>query len=91
MIVRMKRSLRLRLEKLEAEIVASTGPTRRVGVLWKLPDDYEGERHVAIVTRHSSPSSLLEGYIFEERPGPAPPGYDDGVRNVYLTADEMMF
>jgi hypothetical protein len=58
-------------------------------VLKRLPEDYVGERHVVIVEREPLSSSNTGLCEFEERPGPAPPGSDDGVPRVYLSEDEM--
>jgi hypothetical protein len=61
----------------------------RWGLLKKLPEDYAGERHVAIVEIDPSCSPKAGQCEFEERPGPAPPGQDDLGCYVYFTADEM--
>ena len=54
----IKRSLRTRLQRLEAELRPDKGPYLRIGLLRQLPADYTGERHVVIVR---------EGEV-EERP-----------------------
>ena len=46
--------------------------TMRLGPLQRLPREYVGERHVAIVKQLPSDSSGFEQYEFEERPGPGP-------------------
>jgi hypothetical protein len=60
-----------------------------MGVLKRLPEDYVGARHVVVIER--APSSFFHTGLceFEERPGPPPPGSDDGVPRVYFSEDEM--
>ena len=52
----------------------------RSGYLTVLPEDYTGERHVVIVKREPEAGSPPghEWCEFEERPGPAPPGTEEG-------------
>jgi hypothetical protein len=45
-----------------------------VGVLKRLPIDFVGERHIV---------------GFEERPGPGPPGANDGICRAYLSEDDV--
>ena len=69
----MRAALRSRLERLEVVVEPKKPQRFRSGYLKKLPADYVGERHVAIVKRE--PSGALgkgEWCEFEERPGPAP-------------------
>ena len=77
----MSKSLRARLERLEAKVGIGRVPPNRYGYIKELPEDYVGESHLVIV------SSRMEGNIewceFEERPGPGPdlgmeipPGYN---------------
>ena len=54
-----------------------------------LPKDYVGERHVVIVGEGPSVSLPAGTYQFEERPGPAPPGSDDGVPRLIMTWAEL--
>jgi hypothetical protein len=58
---------------------------RRLRTRTGFPEDYVGERHVVIVEREPLPSSHTGQCEFEERPGPAPPGSDDGVPRVYFS------
>jgi hypothetical protein len=51
-------------------------------LLKRLPENYAGERHVVIVEREPFSSFHAVQCEFEERPGPPPPGYDDGVPRV---------
>ena len=56
----------------------------RSGYLTRMPEDFLGERHIAIVK--SEPKGLHEEWCeFEERAGPAPPGSDDGGLRIYCT------
>ena len=82
----MKSSIRVRVERLEARTKALTIPPFRSGYLTVLPEEYTGERHVIIV--RSEPNGLHgEWCEFEERPGPAPPGSNDGGFRVYLNVE----
>ena len=76
-----------RLKRLETQTELNSEPALRLGVLKRLPEDYVGERHVVIVEREM-PASDDGSCAFEERPGPAPSGSDDGVPRVYLSEDE---
>ena len=79
-----------RLRKIEDALAppAGTAPFRvRFGHLMSLlPEDYVGERHIAIINRTPGESPNSEHCHFEERPGAAPPGTDEGVEflNVYF-------
>ena len=73
-----KRNLLYRLERLEARTQAREPTMLRYGWVTRLPDDFTGERHTVIVTRQATASNM-EWCQFEERPGPAPPGSEDGV------------
>lgn len=81
---RMKSSFRRRVERLEALTKASEVPKLRTGYLTCLAEDFAGERHVVILKRDST-SAYQEWCEFEERPGPALPGSDDGGLSIYLT------
>ena len=82
----MKRSFRSRIERLEARTKASEPFMLRTGYLTHLPEDFTGERHVVVVKREPiAGSKYREWCEFEERPGPAPPGSDDGGLTIYLT------
>jgi hypothetical protein len=85
----MKASLRSRLERLEARTEARTPALFRSGWLKPLPKDQAGDRHVVIIKREPTGSPNFEWCEFEERPGPAPPVYEDPCFTVYLTEDEL--
>jgi hypothetical protein len=80
----MKSSFRSRVERLESQTKASGTPKLRTGNLTRLPEDFTGERHVVVVKREST-SDYAEWCEFEERPGPALPGSDDGGLTIYCT------
>ena len=84
----MKNSLLARLKKLEASIAPVPSIEYRIGLLKLLPEDFVGERHIAIVKR-GPPGENTPWCEFEERPGPPPPGQDDGVPRIYLSEDEI--
>jgi hypothetical protein len=77
--------LRARLKRLESRPGWREPYSLQIGVLKRrLPADYVGERHFALMG--SSPRiGLLE---YEERPGPAPPGSEDGYGRIILTEAE---
>jgi hypothetical protein len=80
----MTRRLLHRLEVLEARMAPIVAPRFfRYGWLRRLPKEYIGEKHVVVVKRVPTGSPNFEWFESEERPGPAPPGDDDGF-NVYL-------
>ena len=83
----IKRSLRARLQRLEAEF-PDKGPPLRIGLLRQLPADYTGERHVVIVGEGEAESGR-HSCTFEERPGPAPPGPRDPVPWLPLTEAQL--
>jgi hypothetical protein len=83
----MRRSLRARLEKLEAQ-APSARPYLRIGLLRQLPADYTGERHVVIV-REGEVEAGRHSCTFEERQGPAPPGPRDPVPWLPLTEAQL--
>jgi hypothetical protein len=84
----MRGTLISRLERLEATTAERT-VVYRYGCLKALPNDFAGARHVVIVKRESTGSPYSEWCHFEERPGPAPPGFVDDAFGVYLTEDDM--
>ena len=67
----MKATLRSRLEKLEAQRHAAATITR-CDLLFELPEDFVGERHVVLVSRAVNASPNQAWCHFEERPGPGP-------------------
>ena len=70
----MKSSLKSRVERLEAVLLAKEPDTVCYGWLTHLPEDFTGERHVVTVKRKPTSSPHALWCEFEERPGPAPPG-----------------
>jgi hypothetical protein len=81
----MKSSLLSRLERLEARTEAREPLRLLYGWLTHLPKDSIGERHPVIVKREPTGSPYAEWCHFEERPGPAPPGSEDGRFTICLT------
>jgi hypothetical protein len=74
------------MERLEARMPANKPGMFRSGYLTRLPEDHTGERHVVVVKPEPVERSPGHAWCeFEERPGPAPPGSDDGGFTVYLT------
>ena len=67
----MKSSLRSRLAKLEARNRA-TEKIIREGLLFLLPDDYVGEKHVVLGSRRPTDLPNHEWCMFQEVPGPGP-------------------
>jgi len=67
----MKASVQSRLAKLESRSRAR-GKTIRGGVLFLLPDDYVGEKHVIMGKPMSTDSPDYEWCNFAEVPGPGP-------------------
>ena len=65
----MKSSVQLRLTKLETRIRRRRN-IRRGGVLFLLPEDYVGEKHVILGSRMSTDCPNYEWCTFEEAPGP---------------------
>src|SRR3954449_5646833 len=84
----IRRSLRWRLERLEAELRPDEGPSLRIGLLRQLPADYTGERHIAIVWQGEVEGGR-QSCTFEERPGPEPPRPPDTVPRLCLTEIQM--
>jgi hypothetical protein len=84
----MKSRLLSRVERLEARMPANTPGKFRAGCLTPLPEDYTGERHIA-VTREPTGSPGEEWFEFEERPGPAPPGSEEGGFTVCWPRDAL--
>ena len=70
----MRANLLSRLKRLEARSEEVRQSIMLVGVLRRLPRDHVGERHIV---------------GFEERPGPEPPGANDGICRVYLSEDDV--
>jgi hypothetical protein len=81
----MKPSFRSRMKRLEARAKFSEPLKLLYGWLTHLPEDFVGERHTVIVQGEPAGSPHAEWRHFEERPGPAPPGSDEGGLTIYLT------
>jgi hypothetical protein len=81
----MRRSLLVRLERLEVRPEVSKPLLLRYGWLHVLPDDYTGERHIVIVKREPTKSPNIEWCEFEERPGRGPAIDDYDGATVFLT------
>jgi hypothetical protein len=81
----MKSSLISRLERLEARTEACQPLRFCYGWVTYLPEDFTGERHSVIVKREPTASPYVEWCHFEERPGPATLGPDDGDFDIGLT------
>ena len=81
----MKRALLVRLERLESLPEAGRAVFFRYGWLRALPDDFRGERHIAIASREPTRTANVEWCVFEERPGIGPAlDHPEGV-TVFLT------
>jgi hypothetical protein len=85
----MKTKLLSRLERLEAKAQDAREATIQIGVLKRLPDDFRGERHVIVAKRYPSSTPNWERCVFEERPGPAPSGVQDGAGRIYLEEGDL--
>ena len=68
----MKRALLARLERLEALPATGKLASFRYGWLHALPDDFRGERHIAVVSREPTRTPNAEWCVFEERRGIGP-------------------
>ena len=69
----MQMSIRARLKKLNAAFAPNPPrPAFRCGWLKKLPTEFTGERHVAVVRRPPANSPSREPWEFEERAGRGP-------------------
>jgi len=85
---RMKSRLVSRVERLEARMASTTIGPFRSGYLTRLPKGYTGERHIFVVRCEPAEGSPGHQWCeFEERPGAAPPGCDDGGLTVVLERD----
>ena len=83
--MRRKVNLKSRIERLERRPEEQQESVIQFSLLHKLPDDFVGERHVAVVKRGSSSIPGWEGCEFEERPGPDPGGPDDRICRIFLS------
>ena len=85
----MKSQLLTRLSRLEAIL-----SVKQVGVIsygWlNALRNYEGERHIVIVSRVPTASQRFEWCEWEERPGAAPSGAEDVVPNDAFFKDDGM-
>ena len=77
-----------RLERVEAQAAAIRSLQIRLGPIKKLPCDYTGERHIAIVKRLPPRSPIGEWVEFEERPGPSPKPPEERIINVCFVGGE---
>jgi hypothetical protein len=78
----MRSSLAKRIERLESVVPAAAPVYFRYGQVKRLPDDYDGPRHVVAVTTTPTRSPYVEWCEFEERRGAEPAA--DGSFVVYL-------
>ena len=85
---RIKRSLRARLQRLEAELKATEEPSYRFGIVRPLPPGYTGEKHVVIV-EYGNIDGDRQWCKFEERAGPPPSGPRDPVPWIYYTEQKL--
>ena len=82
----MRVNLLARLKKLDATFVPDRPPpTFRCGWLTTRPEEFTGERHVAVIARPPENSPPEEPWEFEERPGRGPTEPLDNSFTVYLT------
>jgi hypothetical protein len=84
----MKTKLLTRLERLETQYQEARQSVMQVGSLKKLPEDFVGERHVVLVKRQQTSTPNYESCVFEERPGPEPPGMRDQACRIYVTEED---
>ena len=84
----MKARLISRLERLESQSQLGKPAVFRYGWLKPLPEDYQGERHVALLKCEPTLRPFVEWCEFEERPGVAPAGAADDSLTVYIARDE---
>jgi hypothetical protein len=82
----VKSSLISRLKWLESRTQLREPFKLIYGWLTHLPEDYIGERHPVIVNREPAGSPHAGWCHFEERPGPAPPGWEDGCLVITIPA-----
>jgi hypothetical protein len=66
------KALLSRVKRLEAQWGLGTAPIWRSGVVWKLPDNYVGERHIKLVSQMPTDSPNRMWCVFAERPGAGP-------------------
>jgi hypothetical protein len=85
----MKSRLLRRLGILEARMAPVARTIFRYGYLKRLPADYMGERHTAIVKREPTGAPNVEWCHFEERPGRGPLHSEDNALTICLTPDDM--
>jgi hypothetical protein len=85
----MRTKLLSRLERLEVHAQAAQEATIQIGPLKRLPADFHGDRHVVIARRYPSGTPNWESCEFEERPGPAPSGVQDGASRIYVEEDDL--
>jgi hypothetical protein len=84
----MKGNLLSRLGRLETRNQEARQSVMQVGSLKKLPDDFVGERHVVVVKRQQTCTPNYESCLFEERPGPEPPGNRDQAFRIFVAEED---
>jgi hypothetical protein len=87
--VRVRAKLRSRLGRLEARFRQEREPVTQIGPLKPLAADILGERHIIVMQRQPTDIPNWEVCEFEERPGPAPAGADEGTCRILLTEADM--
>ena len=85
----MRLKLLSRLERLEVQAQATQEATIQIGPLKRLPADFLGDRHVVVARRYPSGTPNWETCEFEERPGPAPSGVQNGASRIYLEEGDL--
>jgi len=83
----MTTNLLTRIARLEARPQTAVTPLLRYGWIDRLPSDYTGERHIAMVKREPARAPNIEWCEFEERRGQAPAGRRDDSFVVGLTRE----
>ena len=82
------RALATRVARLEATTHAAEQVRLRIGYLPTLPENFVGQRHVIILSRHRTGDGI-ETCLCEERPGPAPAGTETPNCHVFLNEDDQ--
>ena len=84
----MSRTLMSRLTRLEARATAAEQARFRIGYVTTLPENFVGEKHIAILSRLRTDDGM-EVCACEERSGPAPAGTEIADCQVYLNEIDM--
>ena len=85
----MRSKLLSRLGRLEAQAQDAREEMIQIGALKRLPADFLGDRHVVVTKRYPSSTPNWETCEFEERPGPAPSGVQNGASRIYLEEGDL--